>query len=84
VGISHGLPFEDGGGVTMPDFGMYSTEGKWLVENHGVDPDIVVENTPESVVDGHDLQLERAIQYCVDELKAHPVVRPPHPPYKKQ
>lgn len=84
VGISHGLPLVDGGGVTMPDFGMYSVDGKWLVENHGVDPDIEVENTPESMVDGHDLQLERAIQYCVDELKAHPVVRPERPKYKKQ
>jgi tricorn protease len=84
VGISHSLPLVDGGGVTMPDFGMYSVDGKWLVENHGVDPDIEVENTPESMVDGHDLQLERAIQYCLDELKAHPVVRPERPKYKKQ
>ncbi len=84
VGISHSLPLVDGGGVTMPDFGMYSVDGKWLVENHGVDPDIEVENTPESMVDGHDLQLERAIRYCLDELKAHPVVRPERPQYKKQ
>ncbi|HTQ48592.1 MAG TPA: S41 family peptidase [Polyangiaceae bacterium] len=82
VGISHDLPLVDGGAVTMPDFGVYSTDGKWIVENHGVDPDMEVENTPESVVDGHDLQLEKAIEYELDQLKQHPVTRPKHPPYK--
>ncbi len=84
VGISHDLPLVDGGAVTMPDFGMYSTKGEWLVENHGVDPDFEVENTPESMINGHDLQLERAIQYELDELAKNPVVRPDHPPYKVQ
>jgi tricorn protease len=84
VGISHGLPLVDGGSVTMPDFGIYSTDGKWIVENHGVDPDIEVENTPESMVNGRDLQLERAIQYELDQLAQHPPVRPTRPPYKVQ
>ncbi len=84
VGISHDLPLVDGGSVTMPDFGIYGTDGKWMIENHGVDPDIEVENTPESGVDGLDLQLERAIEWTVEQLKLHPVMRPPHPAYKKQ
>jgi len=84
VGISHDLPLVDGGSVTMPDFGIYSTEGKWIVENHGVDPDIEVENTPESMVDGHDLQLEKAIEWSLEQLKERPVQRPARPPYKKQ
>ncbi|HVP38366.1 MAG TPA: S41 family peptidase [Candidatus Saccharimonadales bacterium] len=84
VGISHGIPLVDGGQVTMPDFGIYDLNGNWIVENHGVDPDIEVENTPEAAVSGHDPQLERAIQYCMDELKAHPVTRPARPPYKTQ
>ncbi len=84
VGISHDLPLVDGGSVTMPDFGIYGTDGRWLVENHGVDPDIEVENTPESGVDGKDLQLEKAIEWTLAQLKEHPVTRPPHPAYKKQ
>jgi len=84
VGISHDLPLVDGGYVTMPDFGIYSTDGKWIVENHGVDPDIEVENTPESMVDGHDLQLEKAIEWTLDQLKTNPVARPQRPAYKKQ
>lgn len=84
VGISRDLPLMDGGSVTMPDFGIYSTDGQWMIENHGVDPDFEVENTPESGVDGRDLQLEKAIEWTLEQLKAHPVVRPARPQYKKQ
>ena len=84
VGISRDLPLMDGGTVTMPDFGIYSTDGKWMIENHGVDPDFEVENTPESGVDGRDLQLEKAIEWSLEQLKANPPVRPSRPPYKKQ
>jgi tricorn protease len=84
VGISHDLPLVDGGRVTMPDFGMWDRDGKWTIENHGVDPDIEVENTPSDMVAGRDPQLERAIQYCMDELKKNPVRRPARPAYKTQ
>jgi tricorn protease len=83
VGISRNIELMDGGVVTMPDFGMWSAAG-WLVENHGVDPDIEVENTPSDMVAGRDAQLERAIQYCVEELAKHPPQRPARPPYKVQ
>lgn len=84
VGISHSLPLVDGGAVTMPDFGVYGLDGKWMIENHGVDPDIEVENTPESMVNGHDPQLEKAIEWTLEQLKQHPVQRPARPAYKKQ
>ncbi len=84
VGISHSLPFEDGGSVTMPDFGMWDTGGHWTIENHGVDPDIEVENPPHELVAGHDPQLERAIQYCLEQLKSNPPHKPARPAYKRQ
>ena len=85
VGISHGLPLADGGSVTMPDFGMYDPRtGQWLVENHGVDPDIEVENAPHLMVSGHDPQLERAIAYEMEQLRTHPVKKPPRPKFKTQ
>jgi tricorn protease len=68
----------------MPDFGFWDVDGKWVVENHGVDPDVEVENYPHLMARGEDPQLERAIRYTLDELKAHPVVRPTRPPYKVQ
>ncbi|HET7224785.1 MAG TPA: S41 family peptidase [Candidatus Eisenbacteria bacterium] len=84
VGISHSLPLVDGGAVTMPDFGFWNLKGQWDVENHGVDPDIEVENTPDAMVDGHDPQLERAIAYCEEELQKHPYAKPARPKYKTQ
>lgn len=81
VGISRGMPFTDGGGVTMPDFGVYSTDGRWVVENHGVDPDIEVENTPDQVIAGHDQQLDKAIAVILDSIRKNPVSTPPKPPY---
>ena len=82
VGISHSLPLSDGGFVTMPDFGMWDLQGNWAIENHGVDPDIEVENTPSDMVAGRDPQLERAIQYCMEQLRAHPPHKPSRPEYK--
>lgn len=29
-------PLVDGGTVTVPTFGIYSTDGRWIVEGHGV------------------------------------------------
>src|SRR6266571_7534727 len=84
VGISHDLPLVDGGSVTMPDFGMWDTKGNWTIENHGVDPDLEVENPPDALVAGHDPQLERAIQYCLEQLKANPPTKPARPAYKRQ
>jgi len=85
VGISHDLPLVDGGSVTMPDFGMWDPKTEqWLVENHGVDPDIEVENPPDALVSGRDPQLERAIRYVTDELAAHPPRKPSKPKYKVQ
>ncbi|HZI92828.1 MAG TPA: S41 family peptidase [Patescibacteria group bacterium] len=85
VGISHNLPLVDGGGVTMPDFGMWDpAKGDWAVENHGVDPDIEVENAPHLVASGRDPQLERAIDWAMDQLKTHPPTKPTRPRYKVQ
>jgi tricorn protease len=85
VGISHNLPLVDGGAVTMPDFGMWDPRtGAWAVENHGVDPDIEVENAPDLMAAGRDPQLERAIDYVLDELKKNPPKKPQRPQYKVQ
>ena len=85
VGISHSLPLVDGGAITMPDFGMWDPKtSQWVVENHGVDPDIEVENAPHLMVSGHDPQLERAIEYVMEQLKKDPPKKPARPKYKVQ
>jgi tricorn protease len=81
VGIYGYPPLMDSGGVTAPRVAIYGLKGEWEVENHGVAPDIEVENDPASVAAGHDLQLEKAVQVTLDALKKNPVVIPDHPPY---
>jgi tricorn protease len=79
---AYGYPsLMDGGGVTAPRVALYGLRGEWEVENHGIAPDIEVENDPASVAAGHDPQLERAVQVTLEALKKRPVVIPPHPPY---
>jgi len=81
VGIYNYPPLVDGGTVTAPRAAIYGLHGSWEVENHGVAPDVEVENDPASVASGHDLQLERAVQITLEALKKNPVVIPDHPPY---
>jgi tricorn protease len=83
VGISSSIPLMDGGTVTAPEFAFWSLEkgGNWIVENHGVDPDYLVEQRPDLEVSGHDPQLEKAIELINQQLKNSPPVpaRPKYP-----
>jgi tricorn protease len=81
VGIYNYPPLMDGGGVTAPRVAIFGLHSEYEVENHGIAPDIEVENDPASVAAGHDPQLEKAVQVTLDALKAHPVVIPGPPPY---
>jgi tricorn protease len=84
IGISGTPGLIDGGSVTVPTFGIYSKEGQWIVEGHGVDPDIKVMDDPALLVQGKDPQLDRAIQEVEDALAKHPVHATPKPPYPKK
>jgi tricorn protease len=81
VGVSQYPVLMDGGNVTAPNFGFFSPEGRWDVENHGVPPDIEVELDPKLVHDGHDPQLERAVAVALDQLKKNPPPEPKRPPF---
>jgi tricorn protease len=50
------------------------------VENHGIAPDVAVEELPKDVAAGHDKQLEAGVQLVLEELNAHPVSAIPIPP----
>jgi tricorn protease len=82
IGITGSPPLVDGGGVTVPSFAIYSTNGQWIIEGHGVDPDIEVVDDPGLMARGGDPQLERAVAELMRQLKKHPpheVKRPPYP-----
>jgi tricorn protease len=84
IGISGAPDLVDGGNVTVPTFGMYSTDGKWLVEGHGVDPDIDVVDDPAKMWDGGDPQLDRAVEEVMRLLKERPPVVPKRPAYENR
>jgi tricorn protease len=79
VGITNRGPLVDGGLVNVPEFGFASADGRWIIEGHGVDPDIEVENDPKSVIEGHDPQLERAVVEVMKEVREQPRRLPDRP-----
>ncbi|MGI9087464.1 MAG: S41 family peptidase [Chthoniobacterales bacterium] len=82
IGIRDPLPLTDGGVLNRPEFAPYSKEGKdWVIESHGVDPDIVVDNDPTKEFHGEDQQLDKAIEEITNELKTKRYDLPPVPPY---
>jgi len=80
VGISGHGPLLDGGEVFVPEFATASAAGQYVIEGHGVDPDIEVENDPVSVIAGKDTQLDRGIAEIMKALQANPKVLPSRPP----
>jgi len=78
VGISNRGSLIDGGAVFVPGSAFASKDGQWIIEGHGVDPDIDVDNDPKSEIAGRDPQLERGIAEVMAKLK-NPVKLPPRP-----
>jgi tricorn protease len=81
VGIGGYPPLIDGGQVTAPRFAIYGTEGRWEVENVGVAPDVTVDLDPKQWRQGHDAQLERAVEIALAALEKNPPPVHPRPPY---
>jgi tricorn protease len=82
IGIRNSLPLTDGGQLFKPEFAPYAKDGSgWVIESHGVDPDIVVDNDPTKEFHGEDQQLDKAIEVILDELKTKSYTLPPIPPF---
>jgi tricorn protease len=71
----------DGGIATAAEDGVFGPEGQWLIEGHGVDPDVVVDDLPHAAFKGEDAQLDAAIKYLQDKIKAEPIEEPKAPPH---
>ncbi|MEL6195439.1 MAG: S41 family peptidase [Myxococcota bacterium] len=82
IGISGNPGLADGGIILASTFRFMDTDGAWVVENEGVEPDIKVIDRPELVAAGKDPSLERAVEYLLEQLKREPpkpVKAPPAP-----
>ena len=71
----------DNGIASAAEVGVYGPEGEWLIENHGVTPDIIVDNPPYATFKGEDAQLDAAIKYLLDKIVREPIITPTVPPY---
>jgi tricorn protease len=82
-----GIPtLMDGGSIRAPNGAVYGLNGEWEVENVGVAPDVEVEYDPASWRQGRDPQLEKAVEYLMEELKKNPpkeYKRPAYPDFHK-
>jgi tricorn protease len=81
IWLSSNNRLTDSGLARAPETGVYGPEREWLIEGHGVDPDIVVDNLPHSTFNGQDAQLDAGIAYLKEMIETHPVDVPQPPPH---
>ena len=81
IWLSSNNRLSDGGLARAPQTGVYGPERQWLIENHGVDPDIVVDNLPHETFLGRDAQLDAAIAHLQELIEQDPRDVPAPPPY---
>ena len=63
----------DGGKARVAEFAQFALDGRWIVEAYGVEPTIEVDNLPHETFKGKDAQLEAAINYLQQKIKAEPI-----------
>lgn len=82
VGYSGTIPTVDGGTIVTPSYAPYDTDGKgFIIEGHGVEPDIDLANDPYKEYTGVDEQLDKAIEVALEKLKTEKKEVPAIPPF---
>ncbi len=71
----------DRGIATAAETGVYGPEGDWLIEGHGVAPDLVVDNFPRATAEGGDAQLDAAVKLLLEDIARTPRAKPVAPRY---
>jgi len=81
VGVSMFIELLDGSSLTAPDYRIYDENGNWVVENEGVEPDIVIEQNSLELSKGTDTQLMKAVEVLMKKISEEPRSMPKHKPY---
>ena len=69
--------------MTEPEFGGWDPQGKeWIIEGHGIDPDIELDLKPSGLMSGPDVQIDFAIEQLLKEIAKDPRDLPPAPPIR--
>jgi tricorn protease len=58
----------DGSSIRTPSFGVYTAQGISF-ENYGVQPDVLVDNSPADFLSGHDRQIEKAVEVLSGQVQ---------------
>ncbi len=84
VGYSTDIEMIDGGGLTAPDYRIYDSKGRWIVENVGVTPDIEVDLDPAEMARGYDAQLMKGVEVLLAAIDKDPRPWPQHAPFPEK
>jgi tricorn protease len=83
VGLRGFIPLRDGGYITQPEFGGWDPQGKdWIIEGHGVDPDVELDLNADGLIHGNDVQLDYAIDQLLQKIAQDPRDLPKPPPIR--
>lgn len=63
----------DGGVARVAETAQFAMDGRWILEGYGVEPDIEIDNLPHATFNGHDAQLEYAIDLLQRRLQDEPI-----------
>jgi tricorn protease len=77
IGIDSRYRLVDGTLVTQPKYAFWLEGYGWGVENHGVDPDVEVVQSPQDYAAGRDRQLDEAVRMALESLETAPAKTPP-------
>lgn len=77
IGIDMRYCLVDGTRVTQPRYAYWFDDVGWAVENRGVEPDVVIDISPQDWVAGRDPQLDRGLAILTEAMAARPPARPP-------
>ncbi|MEU9383354.1 S41 family peptidase [Streptomyces sp. NPDC048279] len=77
IGIDSRYRLVDGTLVTQPKYAFWLEGYGWGVENHGVDPDVEVVQTPQDWAAGRDPQLDEAVRIALETLETTPAKTAP-------
>lgn len=70
VGYSGTVPVVDGGSIVTPSYAPFAADGSgFIIEGHGVEPDIELSNDPYTEYMGQDQQLDKAIEVILKKLE---------------
>jgi tricorn protease len=76
VGVYNYPVLIDGGQVSAPRVAFRNARGELDVENKGVAPDVDIDLDPKMWRQGRDIQLEKAVEITMGEIKKNPSRKP--------